>query len=238
MIRKYASYGEPDKELASAGNKLEKELLSQGTTVLSNAALLNIAGQAGRYRASVNQNGQLRQFTIGAIIFDLSGGPNNQPDSSLTENTELPPFIFKTIDDGNHPLLKWESGIEPASSQPPGVFLCGTGQAADNITEALMQGAAAASKAAVLMSRGTIEVAQTYATVDQSRCRGCGTCETVCEFGAVALTERIPAIMYAQVDEGLCQGCGLCVAHCPSGALSQNGYSDRQISASLEAILT
>jgi len=238
LIRKYASYEERNKEVEAVRNRLEKELLSQGTTVLSRAELISIAGQPGQYRASVSQNGKLRQFAIGAIIFDLSAGLNNQTHSLITEKTELPPFILKTIDDWNHPLVEWQPGMEPASSQPPGIFLCGTGQAAANVTEALMQGGAAASKAAVLLNRGTIEIAQTCASVDQPRCRGCGTCETVCVFGAIALMERIPGVFYAQVDDGLCQGCGLCVAHCPSGALSQNGYSDRQISASLEAILS
>ncbi|MFC2003791.1 4Fe-4S binding protein, partial [Chloroflexota bacterium] len=117
-------------------------------------------------------------------------------------------------------------------------FLCGTGQAAMNVPEALIQGSAAASKASVLLSKGTIDIEQTVVTIDQQRCRGCGTCESVCEYGAIMLRERIPGVFSAQVDEGLCRGCGICVAHCPSGALSQNGYSDLQISASLEAILS
>lgn len=112
------------------------------------------------------------------------------------------------------------------------------GQAVTNVNEALMQGSAAASKASVLLNKGKIEILSTVTSVDQQRCRGCGTCESVCGFGAITLTERIPGILSAQVDEGLCQGCGICVAHCPSGALSQGGYSDLQISASLEAILS
>ena len=128
--------------------------------------------------------------------------------------------------------------MEPAVSRLSGVFLCGTGQAAMNATEALVQGAAAASKASILLSKGEIEIVPTVVTVDQQRCRGCGTCESLCGFGAIALTERIPGVFSPQVDEGSCLGCGICVAHCPSGALSQGGCSDFQISTSLEAILS
>jgi len=123
-------------------------------------------------------------------------------------------------------------------SRLPGIFLCGTGQAATDVTEAVIQGAAAASKASVLLNKGKIEIAQTVVSIDQQRCRGCGTCASICQFGAIMLSEKNPGIFTAQVDEGLCRGCGICVAHCPSGALSQSGYSDNQITASLEAILS
>lgn len=74
--------------------------------------------------------------------------------------------------------------------------------------------------------------------VDQKMCRGCGTCVEVCEFEAIALKEQSSGVFTSQVNEELCRGCGICVAHCPSGALKQNGCSDSQINASLEALLT
>ena len=75
-------------------------------------------------------------------------------------------------------------------------------------------------------------------TVDRQRCRGCGTCVSVCQFEAVALCENIPGVVIAQVDDISCKGCGICAAHCPSGALSQIGCGDNHITASLEAILS
>jgi heterodisulfide reductase subunit A-like polyferredoxin len=75
-------------------------------------------------------------------------------------------------------------------------------------------------------------------TVDRQRCRGCGTCVSVCQFEAVALCENSPGILIAQVDDISCKGCGICAAHCPSGALSQIGCGDNHITASLEAILS
>ena len=122
-------------------------------------------------------------------------------------------------------------------SRIPGVFLCGTGLAKTDIDAALTQGSAAASKVSALLSRGEVQVTQTVATVDPQVCRGCGTCAAICEFGAASLVEKSQGVFVAEIDEGLCRGCGTCVAHCPSGALSQNGLSDRQITAALEAML-
>ncbi|MFC2007441.1 FAD-dependent oxidoreductase [Chloroflexota bacterium] len=83
-----------------------------------------------------------------------------------------------------------------------------------------------------------LPIARAIVTVDQKRCRGCGTCESVCKFEAIKVGENSSGIFTAKVDEGLCQDCGTCAAHCPSGALSQNGYSDGNLTASLEAILS
>jgi Na+-translocating ferredoxin:NAD+ oxidoreductase subunit B len=52
--------------------------------------------------------------------------------------------------------------------------------------------------------------------VDESRCTGCETCLSYCQFGALALDDGGTA----QVDEMRCVGCGLCVVHCPEEALS------------------
>ena len=237
LIGKYEPARQSSRQFQSTGQNLERELASNGTMILSDAELINIAGPAGHYQASVARNGKLHRFTVGAIVVDMSTGLNGQKNSALAERPELPPLLLRAVRNGDEPLGTVQPGMEPAASRLPGVFLCGTGQAATNITDALIQGSAAASKASVLLNRGTIAIEQTAATVDQSRCRGCGTCESVCGFGAITLTERFPGIFNAQVDEGLCRGCGICVAHCPSGALSQNGYSDLQISASLKAIL-
>ncbi|MFH1169435.1 MAG: FAD-dependent oxidoreductase [Chloroflexota bacterium] len=101
---------------------------------------------------------------------------------------------------------------------------------------------AATAKAIELIAAGAahagraLNITQAVAVVDGQRCRGCGTCVSVCQYEAVALEEKDGAPV-AQVNAELCRWCGACVAHCPSGALSQNGYSDEQVIASLEAIL-
>jgi len=229
LVRKNDSAKEASKQFQSARQDLEGELAQSGITKLSATKLVSLDGPAGRYRATVAHNGKTRQLTVGAIVVDMN---------TVTEKNELPSLLLKAMGNGNKPPVAAQPTMEPVFSRLPGVFLCGTGQAATNAQEALIQGSAAASKVSVLLNKGEIETVQTAASVDQQRCRGCGTCESVCGFGAITLTERIPGISSAQVDEGLCRGCGICVAHCPSGALSQSGYSDFQISTSLEAILS
>jgi Pyruvate/2-oxoacid:ferredoxin oxidoreductase delta subunit len=78
---------------------------------------------------------------------------------------------------------------------------------------------------------------QAIAVVDPSRCRGCGTCVEICEFGA-------PEIIHHQkqhiswIDPAICKGCGICTAHCPSDAISAGYSSDSQIETMISAIFS
>ena len=49
--------------------------------------------------------------------------------------------------------------------------------------------------------------------VDQGKCDVCGTCISVCPFGALLLTDTL------QVDSTACRSCYRCVRVCPVGAL-------------------
>jgi Pyruvate/2-oxoacid:ferredoxin oxidoreductase delta subunit len=65
--------------------------------------------------------------------------------------------------------------------------------------------------------RGTPRIAHSgYSpAIDASICAGCGTCEGICPFSAIADQGGRPVI-----DTGKCMGCGLCVTHCRIGAIS------------------
>ena len=207
-------------EYYQISERLGRELERGNVRILSGAKVIDIEGTSGCYQVAAIHNGKLSTLTAGAIVLDLGGGMG------------LPPLL---------PKSGWGvEGLETevALGRLPGVFPCGGGGAVGNADEALAQGGAAATRAAVLLSAGMIGVAETAASVDQTRCRGCGTCASVCAFGAIALVESGAGIPSASVDLARCRGCGTCVAHCPTGALSQGGYSEGQLSASLEAVLS
>lgn len=74
------------------------------------------------------------------------------------------------------------------------------------------------------------------AQVEAWRCRGCGTCEEICQAKAIRVREDGERPM-AQMDVSLCTGCGTCAAFCPSGAITAGHISDRQLEVTLEALL-
>jgi coenzyme F420-reducing hydrogenase delta subunit/Pyruvate/2-oxoacid:ferredoxin oxidoreductase delta subunit len=58
------------------------------------------------------------------------------------------------------------------------------------------------------------------AVVDADLCTGCGTCISLCPYGAIRADSQEDKVLFiANVDAELCQGCGICVAGCPSRAI-------------------
>jgi len=72
--------------------------------------------------------------------------------------------------------------------------------------------------------------------VNPTRCRACGTCIEICEFGAPELVDFMDQ-RASWINPTICQGCGTCAAHCPSGAITAAYSTDEQIDAMLSAIL-
>jgi MinD superfamily P-loop ATPase len=54
---------------------------------------------------------------------------------------------------------------------------------------------------------------------DPEACNGCGECERLCRFGAIALEPCDDGIARPRIDELACEGCGLCSHACPAGAI-------------------
>ncbi|MFW9779759.1 MAG: 4Fe-4S binding protein [Candidatus Heimdallarchaeota archaeon] len=124
--------------------------------------------------------------------------------------------------------------LAPVGTQVEGIYLAGTCQGPKDIPDSVAQGAAAASGALSLLSRGYILVEPTIATVNEELCSNCKMCISVCPFDAITEdTEKKVAVITATK----CQGCGLCVSICPSGAIHQYYYSDEAILSEIEGII-
>jgi NADPH-dependent glutamate synthase beta subunit-like oxidoreductase/Pyruvate/2-oxoacid:ferredoxin oxidoreductase delta subunit len=133
---------------------------------------------------------------------------------------------FDTAGRQPRPLTAWGR----ADTHRPGVFIC------ESDADPIIAGMAAAARAAAWLGHEHPWPGVTACEVDPDRCRGCGDCEQVCEFGAIQLQgegdERV-----AWIDPLLCQGDGICAARCPAGAIKTGHPTSEQIEAMLEAIL-
>ncbi|HDJ26343.1 MAG TPA: 4Fe-4S dicluster domain-containing protein, partial [Candidatus Bathyarchaeota archaeon] len=123
-----------------------------------------------------------------------------------------------------HPKLR------PIETLVDGVFVAGCCQGPKDIQISVAQGAAAAAKAASVLAQKELEIEPLVASVDEERCRGCGRCEEVCEFGAISVVEKAGRLV-AQVNEAICKGCGACSVRCPTGAVRVRHFMPEQIRA-------
>ena len=106
--------------------------------------------------------------------------------------------------------------------------------------ESIVQGKAAAARAATMISKDALKTEGAIAEVNAQQCAGCGDCEKVCAFKAITmeqLTKRNETVTVAKVNPVLCKGCGTCAAACRCGAIGLNGFSDRQVVGEIEYLL-
>ena len=70
-------------------------------------------------------------------------------------------------------------------------------------------------------------------SVQEQYCRACGTCVSVCEYGAASLHGGEGSPATARIDAELCKGCGVCVSQCPSSAIVPSVFTDEWVESAL-----
>ncbi len=163
----------------------------------------------------------------------LSVGIMPSPISDLVDMLKIAP--------GNDRfLLEVHPKLRPVETAVAGVVLAGTAQGPMTVQESCAAAEAAATKVAVLLSRGKVELEPYVAQVDPERCQGVGECVCVCpQEGAIHLETRIEngkMLRRAVVTAANCNGCGVCVSVCPSRAIDVQGWRLDGFEAMVEAI--
>ena len=124
--------------------------------------------------------------------------------------------------------------LRPVEFATAGIFLAGMAHYPKPIEESIAQAAAAASRAAVTLSKDMITAEGVVSNVQEFMCRACGECEKACPFNAIAVGENEDKMLTAIVQEALCKGCGMCAVACPTGAASIHHFDDEVVLTMVE----
>ena len=124
--------------------------------------------------------------------------------------------------------------LRPVDFATDGIYVCGTCKGPADIPEAVQQGLAAASRAAIPLARGYVQPESLVAFVDSDVCSGCGTCIEICPYSAIRKNEK----GLAEVTIAACKGCGNCGATCPENAIIMNHFTDNQLLSEARAALS
>jgi len=143
-------------------------------------------------------------------------------------------FSLSSTSDGfymeSHPKLK------PVDAPTGGVYFAGCAEFPKDVKDSVTQASAAASRAGTLLSAGKIKIEAITAVVDEEACKLCGICVNVCPFNAIVFEKG--AKTPARVIEASCKGCGTCSAECRFDAITMQHFTDRQMYAQVESILS
>jgi heterodisulfide reductase subunit A len=137
-------------------------------------------------------------------------------------------------------LLEVHPKLRPVETAVNGIILAGSAQGPMNIQESVAAASAAASKVAILLGRGEVELEPFVAHVDAERCTGSGECVKVCAYEDAIFLETVSVngkpVQRAVVSPANCSGCGACVSACPNRAIDIQGYELNQYQAMVDAI--
>ncbi len=128
-----------------------------------------------------------------------------------------------------HPKLR------PVETFVNGVLIAGAAQGPKTIAESVASSLAAVTKSAALLLKGYVDLEPFVATVDAARCTGCNECLAACPYEAFEKTVA-EGRQLVHVVPSLCKGGGACVPACPEGAIDIVGYSDREVTAMIDAL--
>jgi heterodisulfide reductase subunit A len=120
--------------------------------------------------------------------------------------------------------------LRPVDFATEGIFVAGTCHAPKFIEETIAQAAAAAGRAAVILSHHELETSGLVSRIDHDLCQACGMCIEICPYKAISLDEEKNV---AVVNVALCKGCGLCATSCRCGAPDVGGFTNEEILAQL-----
>ncbi|WP_297824802.1 CoB--CoM heterodisulfide reductase iron-sulfur subunit A family protein [uncultured Methanobrevibacter sp.] len=180
-------------------------------------------------RAEDTLLGKVTEYTYDLVVLSVGLEPpkgSNELRQTLGLSRTTDGFYMEA-----HPKLR------PVDTLTDGVYIAGVAQGPKDIPDSVAQGSAAASRAAIPMAKGEVEIEPIIASNDENVCGACQVCVELCPFDAISIATGVGGKEFAQINSALCKGCGTCVGACPSGAMNQQHFKTEQIMAQISAAL-
>ena len=162
---------------------------------------------------------------------------------NISSNTAIAQMLKVPLNQNGF-FLEAHVKLRPVDFATEGIYVCGLAHSPKNMRESIIQGKAAAGRAATIIARDYMETEAAIANVNADYCSACGDCEKVCPYKAVEVTDILLAAekrhhikRRATINDVLCKGCGTCSAACRCGAIDIDGFSDQQVLTEIEYLL-
>ncbi|HKJ27295.1 MAG TPA: CoB--CoM heterodisulfide reductase iron-sulfur subunit A family protein, partial [Anaerolineales bacterium] len=186
-------------------------------------------GEEGKLIVQVEDTlaGKQRRIPLDMVILSAALEPRH--DSYETAHT------FGISCSANGWFTEKHPKLDPVATMTEGIFIAGAATGPKDIPSSVSQGSAAAARVISYIEQGELALEPVRASVNQDQCSGCRICNDLCPFNAILFHEDQ---MVSEINQALCQGCGTCVAACPAGAISGTGFSDQQVFAQIDGLLS
>ena len=195
-----------------------------------NPPSVQAAGKGGLEVTVTDLLTQSMELTLPVDLVVLVTGMVPRDNTQLTELLKLPlgsDGFYNEI----HPKLR------PVETVVDGVMIAGCCQSPRTVGESVSAGLSAVAQSAALLKKGFAELEPLVARVDPDKCLHDGACLTACPYDAFTTIEW-EAKTIASVDPAVCKGCGGCVPYCPNNAIDLLGYTNAQMTAAIDELIS
>jgi heterodisulfide reductase subunit A-like polyferredoxin len=207
-------------DISTVKRALQKQIAGHPKIqVFSDARITDFSGHAGSYTTTLSNNGAAKVLNHGIVIVE-SG--QQQKDLAL---------LMKIPVTADGAFLRPDA-LLPLDFACGGMFCCGFEDSAAGVSGSIIQGRAAAGRAATILAKRELILSSIVSVVDQEYCVACLSCVRDCPYHAAAIAEEGVAF----IEPAECRGCGICVSACPRAAIELKHYTDKQILAQLAAL--
>jgi len=214
------------------GPMLAKLQKSGKVEVHTDAKIGNGSGFIGNYQMEIVKPAGKKYVDVGSVV--IATGANMQAEGTNYE--------------ADLALQRDETGIfigalgimNPLDFNTEGVFKCGSARVAVNVSKGLVDGEAAASRVAGIISKSEMVKAPTLSFVVDENCDGCAYCIEPCPARAITLIEYMRdgnVKKTVEVNEAMCRGCGICMATCPKDGIFVRHFKPDYFRAMIKATL-
>jgi heterodisulfide reductase subunit A-like polyferredoxin len=131
--------------------------------------------------------------------------------------------------------------LNPLDFNTEGVFRCGSAREEMGILDAIVDGEAAASRVAGIISQKELVKSPATSFVVDEYCDGCAYCIEPCPSNAISLIEYMTADgsikKTVEVNEAVCRGCGVCMATCPKKGIFVRHFKPEYFEEMIKAVV-
>jgi heterodisulfide reductase subunit A len=215
------------------GPMLSELEVSDKVEVHTQAKIGGASGFIGNYNVEILKPGGKESVDVGCIVIaseaQMQANGTDYETDLVLQRDEKGAFI------GTLGILN------PLDFNTEGVFRCGSARATiGGVPEGVVDGEAAASRAAGIISKSEMVKAPTISFVVDENCDGCAYCIEPCPAHAITLIEYVSnggVKKTVDVNEAMCRGCGICMATCPKDGIFTRHFKPEYFRAMIKAAL-
>jgi coenzyme F420-reducing hydrogenase delta subunit/Pyruvate/2-oxoacid:ferredoxin oxidoreductase delta subunit len=202
--------------------------------VHTQTAVLGVEGRVGDFKVELLRKGEKKIIEVGAIVMAAVLDSGQQAEGTSFEEA------LALSKDQNGFYISTQGILNLLDFDTSGVFNCGPARAAMETEDSVVEGQAAASRAACIIASNSMTRPPTISDVVDKNCDGCAYCVDPCPTRSITLLEFMlhgEVKKVVEVSERTCIGCGICMSTCPKKGIDVKHFKLDYFSEMVKAAL-